>query len=39
MVCVSVEIAAGLAILLIMPVKLGTLASELKIVSRLTEFA
>lgn len=35
----NVELATGLAILLITPVKLGTLASELTIVSRLTEFA
>lgn len=39
MVCVTVELAAGLAILLIMPVKLGTLASELTIASRLTALA
>lgn len=38
MVCATVELT-GLAILPIMPVKLGTLASELTIVSRLTEFA
>lgn len=39
MFCVTVELAAGLAILLIKPVKLGTLAIESKIVSRLAEFA
>lgn len=39
MVCVIVELTGGLAILQIMSVKLGTLASELTIVSRLTEFA
>lgn len=38
-VCVIVELTGGLAILQIMSVKLGTLASELTIVSRLTEFA
>lgn len=39
MFCATVELAAGLAILLLKPVKLGTLAIESKIVSRLTEFA
>lgn len=37
LVCVVIELTAGLPIF--MPVKLGTLASELTIVSRVTEFA